>query len=423
MAAMSISAVLVMLVATVVAIRDSKSLALLKQFHTFRVLFASVALAAACVWSLIWADVTNLEFFGASPQIKFLSDSAKLWHLFFPFFLIVLLSKMSDRHFRAIVVIWLGTGIFISIFAFIQHYVPIFKPSMLAYINYPNYERGAGFWNQISGTYHATGFTGSHLSFASIIAFPFACWLTLASLSFRKKRRNAWSIGNFSVPLRPLTAVGATLTFGAVFLTFSKMAWVSGPLTVVLITVMGFKGRMRIGIIALLVLLTALWTTTSEFQFRFQGIQSIINERMELWKANWAMVKEHPLFGVGWHHNFELSYAYYKSVGVKHGFSSHAHNNILDQWSTTGIFGVIAFVFLNYLLLKMAFQVYNARFSVRTDDIIPRALGLGFFAGWICLHLNGVTQANFWDAKVLHQIGWVTAVTLEILRRSRAVNA
>jgi len=252
------------------------------------------------------------------------------------------------------------------------------------------------------------------------MAFPFGVWLTLAVLSLRRGRHNVWSLGAFSVPLKPLAVFGAVVTFGANFLSYSKIAWISGPLTVALIGWTGLRGRIRYGVMGVLIMFAGLWSTTSEFRLRFQGLNSILGERLELWKANWAMVREHPWFGVGWHHNFELSYAYYDWMKVKHGFSSHAHNNLLDQWATTGLFGVLSFIVLNFLLFKMSLKVYRAKISSRGDDLLPRALGLGFFAAWICLHINGVTQANFWDAKVLHQIGWVSAVTLEIVRRAES---
>jgi len=197
MATMSISAVAVMLLATIVVVREPKVLA---KLQTARKLFyVSLALAVACVWSLVWAKWTDLEFMGAHPNVQILKDSAKAWHLFFPFFLLVLLSRLSDRKFRTIIVIWLFAGLLISFFAFAQHYFPIYKPSKLAYLNYPNYVRGTGFWDRLSGSYHATGFTGFHLSFASIMAFPFGVWLTLAVLSLRRGRHNVWSLGAFSV--------------------------------------------------------------------------------------------------------------------------------------------------------------------------------------------------------------------------------
>jgi len=60
----------------------------------------------------------------------------------------------------------------------------------------------------------------------------------------------------------------------------------------------------------------------------------------------------------------------------------------------------------------MSFKIYRANHESSLAQ--PWAWVVG---GWFCLHLNGLTQANFWDAKVLHQIGWVTALTMEVYRR------
>jgi len=60
----------------------------------------------------------------------------------------------------------------------------------------------------------------------------------------------------------------------------------------------------------------------------------------------------------------------------------------------------------------MSYRIYR-----RNQDLLLRSLGLGLVGGWFCLQINGMTQANFWDAKVMHQIGWVTALTMEVYRR------
>jgi O-antigen ligase len=125
------------------------------------------------------------------------------------------------------------------------------------------------------------------------------------------------------------------------------------------------------------------------------------------------MIKAHPLFGVGWHRNSELSAAYYRTrPDFQVPFESHAHNNILDQWASTGLFGLATFVWLNVVVVLLARRLYLGR-----QELLWRAMGLGLVGGWICLHLNGMTQANWWDAKVLHQISWVTALTMELTRR------
>jgi len=121
---------------------------------------------------------------------------------------------------------------------------------------------------------------------------------------------------------------------------------------------------------------------------------------MEVWSANIEMIKQFPVFGVGWHHNSELSHAFYTSKGIK-GFESHGHNNFIDQWATTGLFGLLSYLWWCLAIVVMSFKIYRAN-----HDLLWRSLGLGFVGGWFCLHLNGLTQANFWDAKVLHQ-NWV----------------
>ena len=39
-------------------------------------------------------------------------------------------------------------------------------------------------------------------------------------------------------------------------------------------------------------------------------------------------------------------------------------------------------------------------------------LAKGWACAWIVFHLNGLTQVNFWEAKVQHQMAWVIAWSL-----------
>jgi O-antigen ligase len=205
---------------------------------------------------------------------------------------------------------------------------------------------------------------------------------------------------------------GALLFFIATILTYSKTAWLSMPLTVGLMALIGFKGRPRYALIGILAALCLFWASSDEFRTRILAAGRTFDDRVEIWGANADMIRKFPIFGVGWHRNSELSAAYYRSKNVT-GFESHAHNNILDQWSSTGLFGLLGFIWWNIVVVVMCLRIYR-----RNHDLLWRSLGLGLVGGWFCLHLNGLTQANWWDAKVLHQIGWVTALTMETYRRS-----
>lgn len=360
----------------------------LGQFRSSPLLIPTVVFGVACVWSLVWAKMTGLTFMGAEPRISWLQDIRKIWHLAFPFVLAAAFSRLSDIELRKVTRFWFVLGVASALLGIVQHYVPIYHALPLP-------DPG------LKGLYHSTGMTGFHLSFATILGFPTAVCLALVAVLYRRER----------VTRRVLVATaGALLFFIANLFTYSKISWLAMPLTVLLISMIGFKGWPRYLLIALVVAFGIAWGTSKTARDRFEGTNTI-KDRLEVWSANLAMIKEYPVFGVGWHHNSDLSEAYYKQIGKK-GFVSHAHNNVIDQWASTGLFGLIGFLWWNAMIFLMSWRIYRYN-----QALLWRVIGLGFIGGWFCLHLNGMTQSNFWDAKVMHQSGWVAALTLEAYRR------
>lgn len=400
MAVMSIGAGVVF--AAWIACRWSNLRADLRQMAASKVFWPTVALAVACLWSLAWAKLSGLEFMGQKPTVTW-DDTRKAWHLAFPFVLAAIFSRLSLPRLRRLTKLWLLLGVASAVLGLVQYHVPIYNAMELPHIWSKEYNPGTGFVRLLKGRYHATGFAGFHLSYASIIAFPAATCLGLLAVLYRRERFGR----------RTMTAAGAALLFFiANILTYSKIAWVAMPVTALLIAAIGFKGRARYTLIALVMAATVAWGTSSEVRLRFVGAGKTFADRMDIWKANIEMIKSHPLFGVGWHRNSELSQAYYRLHHIEEGFKSHAHSNIIDQWASTGLFGVAAFAWLNVVLIVLAYRMYKYN-----HGLLFRSLGLGLVGGWFCLHINGVTQSNWWDAKVLHQIGWVTAITIEAIRR------
>jgi O-antigen ligase len=129
-----------------------------------------------------------------------------------------------------------------------------------------------------------------------------------------------------------------------------------------------------------------------------------VQTRKDLWEANYEMFKDRPLTGVGLKHNQELSGYYlmdkYHSTDV---FSGHAHDNVLDLLGGTGLIGLAAAVFWFALIF-----IWVIHPSVRVDRYF---IGRGLFCALVVFQLNGLTQVNFWDAKVQHQlmfaVGWI----------------
>ena len=368
-------------------------------------------LSAACVWSLMWAMISGLELYGAQPDIHFLKDIAKLWHIWFPFLLFAMMESLDQEKLVKIFRIWLATGLLMAIFGIVQYYFPVYKPMILPHTTYDTYDPGTGLVALLKGRYHATGFAGFHLSFATIFAFPTGVWLAMTMLKIRRD--------GFTRNTKIMVA-GCFLFLITNILTYSRTTWGLIPVMILGFILIGLKGKARWISVAVLSVLILIAVNTSEFRHRFEGRDSMF-ERVALWEANLDMIKKFPLFGVGWHHNSDFSEAYYKEKNIvsdsrnhDRPFISHAHNNFLDQLSSTGMVGFFAFLWWNAIVLVLSLRIYRAREVYSGKNYIYRAFALGALGGWFCLHVGGMTQTNFWDAKVMHQMGFVVALTMRI---------
>jgi O-antigen ligase len=132
-----------------------------------------------------------------------------------------------------------------------------------------------------------------------------------------------------------------------------------------------------------------------------------IGERHELWLANWEFFKNRPLLGVGWRQNQELSgYYLMDKYQQTHVFSGHAHNNLLDLLGGTGALGTLAWLAWSFWVIRILWMK-----STRQTEEEPW-FGRGLVCAWVVFHLNGLTQVNFWEGKVQHQMAWVIAWSL-----------
>ncbi len=77
-------------------------------------------------------------------------------------------------------------------------------------------------------------------------------------------------------------------------------------------------------------------------------------ERPALWGAALRMVREHPLFGVG-PDDFRWIYGRYLALGSS-DTNIHANSIYFEVLADTGVLGLLAFLWLNWRLLRLAWQ-------------------------------------------------------------------
>jgi O-antigen ligase len=342
---------------------------------------ASYVVVAACVLSLVVGKIYPLSFGGRVAEIHLLLDSTKLWYFFWPVVIAFALQRISDEDRIQVLKCWLVAFIVLSAIGIPQHFFGWPRPQVIP--DDPSH-------------FHATLFLGHHLSVASVFIFPFFVLLDFLREAVTNRKKPILPI--------PLLAIGTVLGFITLMLTYSRTLWVALPIGILIWSAAFLpktKSARKKQFIALgaMVVLGALATQIPAVKSRLftpLGLQT----RADLWEANFEMFKDRPFTGVGLKHNQELSGFYlmekYHSLDV---FSGHAHNNVLDLLGGTGIIGLLAcslwFVLVFIFLIRKGVHVAGNN------------LTHGILCALIVFQLNGLTQVNFWEAKVQHQLMWM----------------
>jgi O-antigen ligase len=358
-------------------------------FPTIReYLWSSSAIIIACVMSLVFGSLDPLSFGGYHSEIHLIADSSKLWYFFWPLVLVFAFSKISETQRLQVLRVWLATFVALSIFGIVQHFIGWPRPMPV-----PGTEN----------RFLTTLFLGHHLSTASIFIFPFFVLLDF----LRQTPKSQGDSVKFKILPAWVLAIGAVAGFLTLMLTYSRTLWVALPLGILVwmlwtLPKPGRTGnRVRVFLILGVLIAGGLCSQLPSVKARL-NLQMGIHEREDLWEANIEMFKQRPLAGVGLKHNQELSGFYlmekYHATDV---FSGHAHNNVLDFLAGTGVIGLITFLIWCFFPFK-----WTLRPGVHVSGY---NLSAGFFCALLVFQLNGLTQVNFWEAKVEHQLMWSVA--------------
>lgn len=352
-------------------------------------IYSSAALGLVCVLSLIAGKFFPLTYGDRASEVAILKDSLKLWYLLWPVILLPGLVALEPRQKTQVLYSWLAAFGVLSVIGIFQHFTGWPRPQAI-----PS--------NQLPVRFHATLFLGNHLSVASVFIFPFFAALDGLKARFDLSRDSKLDKG-FWVFLF-LVLIGMV----TLFFTYSRTLAAALPVGILVWLFLKLPQRGALVLAGVLLLGLGLATQLPSVQGRIHdpNFNYGLSTREDLWQANLQFLKERPLLGVGWKHNQELSgyYLMQKHPGES-VFSGHAHNNFIDMLGGTGILGALSWLIWSGLALVLAFQAFKKK--APADGSQYWIFGAGLFCGWIVFQLNGLTQVNFWDAKVTHQVMWM----------------
>ena len=210
-------------------------------------------------------------------------------------------------------------------------------------------------------------------------------------------------------------AIASGVMLGALFLTFSRAAWLVGlPAALLFVGIArgvgaGARRRWRaliatVGAVAVLGLSVLPFASTPRIASLLDfSPGSSTYRRLRLWQATLHMIRDHPLFGVGLD-NFLYQYrARYVLPGAQDDPNlSHPHNLILDFWVRLGVFGVIALLWLSAAFFRTGWHLY------RHAEERLRPLSFGLMASMVYALAHGLLDNSFF----LVDLAYVFMLTL-----------
>jgi O-antigen ligase len=132
--------------------------------------------------------------------------------------------------------------------------------------------------------------------------------------------------------------------------------------------------------------------------------------RLKLWEATWAMIRDHPITGVGLD-NFLYQYPHYMLAEAwQEPDLSHPHNILLDYWTRLGIAGVAVLIWLETAFFTLALRQYK-----RLPDGDARAIILGWIASMAAMLAHGLIDNSYFLVDLAFvfflTLGWVRAAS------------
>ena len=333
-----------------------------------------------------------------SPELKIKSLRSMVWvvHLYcFTYLLRHHLRPQWEKHFRWI---FLSMGV-ASIYTIFQTFMAI---DLIRKINYfepmGSLWRGKGFFTNPLTFAYAAGFSG-----LAITAYFFVVG------------SSRWKWGRLVAGITGVLHLLAQLASG------SRGAYVALIPALALLTRLVSRRVFWMSVGGGVIFLALVFAFQPDVFHRTTSISDIKESsnagRFKIWKVSWNMFADHPIKGIGLNQNVRLMNDYYFDMGVANGQIGHAHNNVLQFLVGTGVPGALLFIALSLTLLWISFRAWKT--WPADGDVWLRSLILASLTAQVFFHVGGLTEANFFDGEVRHNLilAWSAALALSIKGR------
>lgn len=284
----------------------------------------------------------------------------------------------------------------IGVYGVVQHFIAIdlVRPAGKKVLMYAVPKEKVG--PLVVGTFN------HHLTFANVYLF-YAVILTSLGIYFGKSKPWILLLGLWAYLL--------------CFWTDSRAAWIAIPITLLSLCAAYSWKKFFVALGALVIALTLFFRFDPgaherlERTFVHKDDLYQLGPRERLWKAQFEMIREHPWIGVGFNNNERKAKEVVDRLYPNQAnFYGHAHSTPLQILATMGILGFAAYLWLWVQIFARAFEALK----FYPKDRVEHWLALGLMLSFIGFHIQGITQWNFGDAEVIHNLMFFWALLAAI---------
>ncbi len=257
----------------------------------------------------------------------------------------------------------------------------------------------------VDGGIRTGGFLSNPMTFAHVYGMVAALYLGPWIYFWLWKDRRKWWLG-----------LSILLAISAVVMSFTRGAWAALGVSFL---VSFFFVRRSLGFLFLglsagaVFLLSTFWEGFRQrLTLAFHFGNQYDSERLWIWKANLQIVKEHPVFGVGYGQNKSQLQIFYDKIGAPAGLLlEHAHNQYLHMAAGTGIVGLLMYLFTFGSFFWLSIKVFRA---ISDREYWKKGLSLGTINVQVFFFIGSLTEGNFEHSKIKYLISltWALIVWL-----------
>ncbi|MCX6270201.1 MAG: O-antigen ligase family protein [Bacteroidetes bacterium] len=353
-------------------------------------------LSLVIIFNLFWMLVTTFTSENIVVSLKFFL--ARLWFVIPCYFVISQFFKEKK-----------------NIHLFIWFYVI----PLIGVVFYTIYNHSLWGFEEDPGHWVMTPFYNDHTAYGAILAIFIPITV---GLCFNR---------DYNKTMRLVSFIASAILVLAIFLSYSRAAWVSVVAALLLMVLIVFKIRLRtiflmtIGAVALFVMFQNQifmkleknkQDSSSNIVEHIQSISNISSdasnlERINRWKSAIRMFNERPVLGWG-PGTYQFLYAPFQNsqertiISTNAGDRGNAHSEYIGPLAESGVLGMLSFIAIAVLIMFTGIRVYQ-RAADREIRLISLLIVLGIFTYLIHGLLN-----NFLDSDKASVPFWGLAAVL-----------